>query len=112
MVPDIVKPPTPSIPSAMKGASGPPRSPKDKVTFAEFTDVCVPKEVTVIEVDSCNNTLEVPSETITSSGSGNKVTILETISEHPVVSSSRETEHKSDCEKERLLSQTHEDSGD
>ena len=96
----------------MKGASGPPRSPKDKVTFAEFTDVCVPKEDAVIEVDSCNNTLEIPSET-TSSGSGSKVTILETISEHPV-SSSRKTEpaHKSDCERERLLSQTEEDSGD
>ena len=46
VVPDIVKPQTPSIPSAMKGAGGPPRSPKDKVTFAEFTDVC--------EGQSCN----------------------------------------------------------
>ena len=62
----------------MKGGGGhPPRSPKDKVTFAEFTDVCVTKidevsEVsrdpgsdttataeTVIQVDNCNNTLEV-----------------------------------------------------
>ena len=74
MVPDIVKPnPGPPIPSAMKGGGGhPPRSPKDKVTFAEFTDVCVTKidEVvreesdasvaeTVIQVDNCNNTLEV-----------------------------------------------------
>ena len=73
-MPDIVKPtPGPPIPSAMKGGGGhPPRSPKDKVTFAEFTDVCVTKidEVvreesdasvaeTVIQVDNCNNTLEV-----------------------------------------------------
>ena len=41
-VPDIVKPP--QIPSAMKGhnpggTDKPPRSPKDKVTFAEFPDV-------------------------------------------------------------------------
>jgi len=37
VIPEIVKPPP--IPSAMKGAGGhPPRSPKDKVTFAEFND--------------------------------------------------------------------------
>ena len=40
-VPDIVSPPAPPVPpSAMKGAGGhPPRSPKDKVTFAEFTEI-------------------------------------------------------------------------
>jgi len=96
VVPDIVKPnPGPPIPSAMKGGGGhPPRSPKDKVTFAEFTDVCVTKidEVvreesdasvaeTVIQVDNCNNTLEVPSSELLNTGG--KVTVLETITECP-----------------------------
>jgi len=115
VVPDIVKPP--AIPSAMKGGSGhPPRSPKDKVTFAEFTDVCVTNTRTddatanrvesaeseqssssstaapLIRVDSCNNSLEVPSSEIITASSptslSSKVTILETISEHPSSSSS------------------------
>jgi len=90
VIPDIVKPP--AIPSAMKGSmkgsgSHPPRSPKDKVTFAEFTEVLPEKEsakvlsdsekVTSEAVDSCNNTLEVPSDPT-------KVTMLDTISELPV----------------------------
>ena len=69
----------------MKGSgSHPPRSPKDKVTFAEFTEVHPEKEsalvlsdsekVTSEAVDSCNNTLEVPSDPT-------KVTMLDTISE-------------------------------
>lgn len=116
VVPDIVKPP--AIPSAMKGGSGhPPRSPKDKVTFAEFTDVCVTNTRTddatanrvesaeseqsssssstaapLSRVDSCNNSLEVPSSEIITASSptslSSKVTILETISEHPSSSSS------------------------
>lgn len=72
----------------MKGSgSHPPRSPKDKVTFAEFTEVLPEKESTKVlsdsekvtseAVDSCNNTLEVPSDPA-------KVTMLDTISELPV----------------------------
>ena len=87
VIPDIVKPP--AIPSAMKGSgSHPPRSPKDKVTFAEFTEVHPEKEGakkpseseteagTGEVVDSCNNTLEVPSDP-------DKLTVLDTINELP-----------------------------
>ena len=87
VIPDIVKPP--AIPSAMKGSgSHPPRSPKDKVTFAEFTEVHPEKEGakkpseseteagTSEVVDSCNNTLEVPTDP-------GKVTVLDTINELP-----------------------------
>ena len=75
----------------MKGSgSHHPRSPKDKVTFAEFTEV-LPKEKEggvhnpgELEteasnngaVDSCNNTLGVP-------GDLTKLTVLDTINEHP-----------------------------
>ena len=93
VIPDIVKPP--AIPSAMKGSmkgsgSHPPRSPKDKVTFAEFTEVLPEKESAKVlsdsekvtktseAVDSCNNRLEVPSDPA-------KVTMLDTISELPRV---------------------------
>ena len=76
----------------MKGSgSHPPRSPKDKVTFAEFTEVLPEKEsakvlsdsekvtrTTSEAVDSCNNRLEVP-------GDPAKVTMLDTISELPRV---------------------------
>ena len=76
----------------MKGSgSHPPRSPKDKVTFAEFTEVLPEKEsakvlsdsekvtrTTSEVVDSCNNRLEVPSDPA-------KVTMLDTISELPRV---------------------------
>ena len=124
MVPDIVKPP--AIPSAMKGSlkgSGdrhPPRSPKDKVTFAEFTDVLndtVRNEggasQEVAEGEN-NNSLEVPPascEIISSSSLGSKVTVLETISEHPThhpMTSSRKVSTDSSnlntCETARLLS--------
>ena len=76
----------------MKGSgSHPPRSPKDKVTFAEFTEVLPEKESAKVlsdsekvtrtnseAVDSCNNRLEVPSDPA-------KVTMLDTISELPRV---------------------------
>ena len=75
----------------MKGSgSHPPRSPKDKVTFAEFTEVLPEKEGAKLPsesetlagtsggVDSCNNMLEVPNPA--------KVTVLDTINEHPAQS--------------------------
>ena len=82
VVPDIVKPPIPSIlkdHSSMKGAGGhhPPRSPKDKVTFAEFTDVSdnpgERENSSDVKITEFSSSLDVPSEI------NGKVIILETL---------------------------------
>ena len=92
VVPDIVKPPIPSIlkdHNSIKGAGGhhPPRSPKDKVTFAEFNDIAhscgdTSSEVKITEFSS---SLDVPSE------ANGKVIILEPL----------EDSKSSQCQEER-----------
>ena len=93
VVPDIVKPPIPSIlkdHSSMKGAGGhhPPRSPKDKVTFAEFTDVSDnPGETSSeVKITEFSSSLDVPSEI------NGKVIILESLEDTKSSPSQEETE--------------------
>ena len=89
VVPDIVKPPIPSIlkdHSSIKGA--PPRSPKDKVTFAEFNDIVDnPGEASSdIKITEFSSSLDVPSEI------NGKVIILESLEDTKSSRSQEETE--------------------
>ena len=96
---DSVKPAIPSIlkdHSSTKGAGGhlPPRSPKEKVTFAEFNDIVdtcgeTSSDIKVTEYSSC---LDVPSEI------NGKVIILESLKDTKSSQSQGE-------ETERLLCQ-------
>ena len=102
-VPDIVSPPAPPVPpSAMKGAGGhPPRSPKDKVTFAEFTEIAQhgrEDQSEIVKTETTAN-LDVPLEF------NGKVIILESLQDKKSSDKRREEENSTSLETERLLTQ-------
>ena len=95
VVPDIVKPPIPSIlkdHNSIKGTGGhhPPRSPKDKVTFAEFNDIADNtgdiSTSSDIKITEFSSSLDVPSEI------NGKVIILESLEDTKSSQSPEETE--------------------
>ena len=95
VVPDIVKPAIPSIlkdHSSTKGAGGhlPPRSPKEKVTFAEFNDIADADNCgdtsSDVKVTEFSSSLDVPSET------NGKVIILESLEDTKSSQSQEEME--------------------
>ena len=95
VVPDIVKPPIPSIlkdHNSIKGTGGhhPPRSPKDKVTFAEFNDIADNtgdiSTSSDIKITEFSSSLDVPSEI------NGKVIILESLEDTKSSHSPEETE--------------------